>query len=125
MADCIAVLDTIGVDRAVVAGVSFGGLLGLLLAAEHPERVLGAAFIGPAVPFFDRGLPAGALVDFDADVENPEGWDKFNRHYWQHHYADFLHFFFRQCFPEPHSTKQVEDAVEWGLETDPETLVLT
>ena len=125
VADCIAVLDTIGVDRAVVAGASFGGLLGLLLAAEHSERVLGAAFIGPAIPFFDRGVPAGALVDFDADVENPEGWAKCNRHHWQHHYADFLHFFFRQCLPEPHSTKHIEDTVAWGLEIDPETLVLT
>ena len=41
------------------------------------------------------------------------------------HYEDFLEFFFSQCFTEPHSTKQREDAVGWGLETDPETLVAT
>ena len=28
-------------------------------------------------------------------------------------------------FPEPHSTKQIEDMVGWGLETTAETLVLT
>ena len=28
----------------------------------------------------------------------------------------------RRCFPEPHSTKQIEDCVGWGLETTPETL---
>ena len=31
----------------------------------------------------------------------------------------------RRCFTEPHSTKQIEDAVGWGLETDAETLVAT
>ena len=39
--------------------------------------------------------------------------------------ADFLEFFFSQCFTEPHSTKQIEDCVGWGLETDAETLVAT
>ena len=28
-------------------------------------------------------------------------------------------------FTEPHSTKPIEDAVGWGLETDPETLIAT
>ena len=28
-------------------------------------------------------------------------------------------------FPEPHSTKQIEDCVAWGLDTTPETLILT
>ena len=53
------------------------------------------------------------------------GWGKWNRHYWVDHYEDFLEFFFSQCFTEPHSTKQREDCVGWGLETDPETLVAT
>jgi pimeloyl-ACP methyl ester carboxylesterase len=30
-----------------------------------------------------------------------------------------------QVFPEPHSTKQIEDCVAWGLDTTPETLILT
>ena len=30
-------------------------------------------------------------------------------------YRDFLEFFFGQMFNEPHSTKQIEDAVGWGL----------
>jgi len=31
----------------------------------------------------------------------------------------FLEFFFGRMFTEPHSTKQIEDCVGWGLETDP------
>jgi predicted glycosyltransferase len=40
-------------------------------------------------------------------------------------YRDFLEFFFSQMFTEPHSTKQIEDCVGWGLETAPEALVAT
>ena len=36
---------------------------------------------------------------------------------------DFLEFFFAQCFPEPHSTKPIQDSVGWGLETSPEVLI--
>ncbi len=50
---------------------------------------------------------------------------KYNRHYWLEHYRDFLEFFFAQVFTEPHSTKQIEDCVGWGLETTPETLIAT
>ena len=38
-------------------------------------------------------------------------------------YGGFLEFFFGQVFTEPHSTKQIEDCVGWGLETTPETLI--
>ena len=36
-----------------------------------------------------------------------------------------MEFFFEQSLPEPHSTKQHEDAVAWALETTPETLAAT
>ena len=38
-------------------------------------------------------------------------------------YRGFLEFFFGRMFTEPHSTKQIEDCIGWGLDTDPETLV--
>lgn len=37
--DALAVLDAHGVDRAHVVGVSMGGLIGQLLAVDHPERL--------------------------------------------------------------------------------------
>ena len=40
-----------------------------------------------------------------------------NAHYWRRDYRGFLEFFFENVFTEPHSTKQIEDAVGWGLET--------
>ena len=42
---------------------------------------------------------------------------------WERDLRGFLEFFFSQCFPEPHSTKQIEDCVGWGLDTDAETLL--
>jgi pimeloyl-ACP methyl ester carboxylesterase len=46
-------------------------------------------------------------------------------HHWRRNYRDFLELFFSQVFTEPHSTKQREDAVRWGLETDADTLIAT
>ena len=48
--DSLAVMDATGTETAVVVGLSCGALWGTLLAADHPDRVLGAVFIGPAVP---------------------------------------------------------------------------
>lgn len=38
-ADILGVLDALGIDRAIVGGHSFGGLLTIYLAAHHPDRV--------------------------------------------------------------------------------------
>ncbi|WP_245848751.1 alpha/beta fold hydrolase [Lentzea kentuckyensis] len=37
--DALAVLDVHGVDKAHVVGLSMGGLIGQLLAVDHPERL--------------------------------------------------------------------------------------
>ena len=41
---------------------------------------------------------------------------KYNAHYWRRDFPAFLEFFFGEVFTEPHSTKQIEDCVGWGLE---------
>ena len=38
MEDIGAVMDAVGSDRAAIFGISEGGTLSLLFAAEHPER---------------------------------------------------------------------------------------
>jgi pimeloyl-ACP methyl ester carboxylesterase len=62
---------------------------------------------------------------FDEELDTDEGWAKFNRHYWLRDYRGFLQFYAEEVFCEPHSTKQIEDFVGWGLATTAETLVLT
>src|SRR5207248_3756794 len=112
--------------RAFVVGFSMGAQRALLLAAGHPQRVEGLVFIAPAVPLGESTPRSRAVAEsFDAALDDFEGWAKFNRHYWLESYADFLEFFFSQVFNEPHSTKQIEDSVGWGLETKPETLIAT
>jgi len=42
----IDVLDALQIRRAVVLGHSAGGVVAALLAADHPERIRGAVFVG-------------------------------------------------------------------------------
>jgi pimeloyl-ACP methyl ester carboxylesterase len=51
-----------------------------------------------------------------------EHWAKYDPAYWREHHEDFLWFFFGMCFSEPHSTKQIEDCVGWGLDTTSDVL---
>jgi len=124
VADAVAVLDASATERAVLVGLSRGGRWAVELAAARPERVLGAVLIDPAIAFVAPPHP-GPFYPFDEELDTTEGWAKFNRHYWRRDYRGFLEFFAGQAFSEPHSTKQIEDMVEWGLETTAETLALT
>jgi pimeloyl-ACP methyl ester carboxylesterase len=117
--DALAVLDATGVERAVVVAWCDMGE-SLILAAEHPERVSGLVLIAPALPV---GEPERPPYPFDEILDTDEGWAKENRHYWLRDWRSYLEHFFSQCFTEPHSTKQIEDCVGWGLETDAETIL--
>jgi pimeloyl-ACP methyl ester carboxylesterase len=86
---------------------------------------MGVVFIGPSLPLGHLDPSRDPIGEFLTPSDDDEGWAKFNAHYWRRAYGDFLEFFFDQCFPEPHSTKPIEDCVGWGLETDPETLIAT
>ena len=125
VADTLAVLDATSTERAVVAGVSFGGWLAFLLAARHPQRIAGACFIGAAVPFPDAEIPPMLLADFDTERDTYEAWEMHNRHSWEQDYRRYLEFFFSQSLVEAHSTKEFEDCVGWGLDTTPEVLADT
>jgi pimeloyl-ACP methyl ester carboxylesterase/predicted glycosyltransferase len=124
-ADALAVLDATETAKAFIVGFSMGAQRGLLLAANHPERVAGAVFIGPALPIGAQLPRARGASSFEGELDAYEGWAKYNRHHWLNDYRDFLEFFFSQVFTEPHSTKAIEDSVGWGLETTPETLIAT
>jgi len=125
-ADALAVLDATETEQAVLVSLSVGAQRALILAACHPERVAGVVFIAPSLPLApSHPERAPLLARFGEELETDEGWAKYNRHYWRRDFEGFLQFFFSQCLTEPHSTKQIEDAVGWGLETDAETLLLT
>src|SRR5215216_6865285 len=123
--DALAVMDATGTRSAVLVSFSLGAQRALVLAAEHPERVESAVFIGPAYPGGGEALPERAIHAWEDELDDDSGWAKYNRHYWLRDYRGFLEFFFSRCFTEPHSTKPIEDCVGWGLETTPETLIAT
>ncbi len=123
-ADALAVMDATGTERAVLVSLSLGSQRALLLAAEQPARVAGAVFVAPSLPLAPPH-PERRVHPFDEPLETDEGWAKYNKHHWLRDYRGFLEFFFSRCVTEPHSTKQIEDAVGWGLETTPETLIAT
>jgi pimeloyl-ACP methyl ester carboxylesterase len=123
-ADALAVMDETNTEQAVLVSLSLGAQRTLILAANRPERVTAAAFISPSVSLGEP-LPSRLVHSFEDVLDADDGWAKYNRHYWVRDYRAFLEFFFSQFFNEPHSTKQIEDCVGWGLETTPETLVDT
>jgi len=55
----VNLLDHLGIDRAVVGGVSLGGNVSLLVAAQAPERVQGLVI---EMPVLEWALPAAAMT---------------------------------------------------------------
>src|SRR6478609_8525145 len=116
--DTIAVMDHLGIDRAVMVGICYSAWQALVCAALHPDRLLGVVAIAPSV--LDGTPPLEpkreAAARFDEELPNNEGWLKYNRHYWLEDWPDFVEFFFGELCSTPHSTKLLEDAVGWALE---------
>jgi pimeloyl-ACP methyl ester carboxylesterase/predicted glycosyltransferase len=131
--DALDVLDATGTDRAIVVGLSRGAQRALLLAAEHPDRVLGLVFIGPWFPA--SRSPAGLRWRI---MSNPRlrplffrkspttrSWAKFNAPHVRDDFSDFVEWFAARAASEAHSTKTFDDIVEWSGATDAETLIRT
>ena len=128
--DALAVLDANGVDRALIVSLSRGSQRAMLLAAEHPERILGAVFIDPFFPvsllrslhWRVMGHPWALPVMMRRPLTT-RGFGKFNAQHWRANWKDFVEWWLAKNFNEGHSTKQIEDGVGWGLETDGETAI--
>lgn len=77
----IALLDKLGIDRAVVGGMSMGGYVLLNLAERYPRRLLAALYIVTRAAADDgpgkarRGDLAGAVRGGDREVV-PEAFEK-------------------------------------------------
>lgn len=128
VADAIAVLDATHTERAVVAGLSMGAGYALRVAAEHPDRISGAVFIGGAIHVRDRP-DEEPDVQVDPSFAEPPiddgAWGAhYNAEYWRRDFPGFAAWFVgEKIFSEPHSTKAIEDGIGWMLETDAETLI--
>lgn len=101
--DVVALLDALGVERAVLAGVSMGGGTAVDVALEHPDRcaALVVTGTGTSEPVFTDPWAVAAFADWKAaeDGGDPEAW-----------IAAFAHF-----TPGPHRTRDDVDPAVDGL----------
>jgi pimeloyl-ACP methyl ester carboxylesterase len=124
--DAIGVLDAAGIGRAGALSVSLGAYWAAMLSRAASERVAAQVFIAPYLPL--GPLPparSAAIETFHEAKASYNGWEKWNRHYWQADWPGFLEFFFSQCFTEPNSQPFIEHFVAMGLQTTPEICALT
>ena len=122
--DVLSVMDATDAGTAILVGLSLGGMHACVLAAYHPERVKAAVLVGTAATV-GPGYPYLTPKHFTAKRERFEGWDKYNRDYWLEQYPDFAEHFVRSICSDPHSTKQIEDGIEWANETSGPMLAKT
>lgn len=127
MLDALAVMDATATASAVLMGGSTAVQRGMLLAAEHADRVAGLVAIGPHfVGTRTRELLLRlAEKTFDRPPLSTAGNMRFNGRYIRHNAAEFVDWFSQQVFAVPHSTKQIEDFRAWAAETDGETIADT
>jgi pimeloyl-ACP methyl ester carboxylesterase len=125
VADALVVLDATGTERAVAVGWSLGAAFGVHLAAKRPDRVLGLACIAPLVATVRPRTRAIPLTMFNLALPVHPGWTKYNRRYMRTHQREFLEWFVRVNCSDAHSTRQIEDQIAWGMDTDGDTLSRT
>lgn len=80
--DALAVLDSVGCERALVVAGSMGGRVALDLALAHPERVAGLALIGSGVsgaPSEEPEAAAAQLIQRIKSAESAGKLDEVNR----------------------------------------------
>jgi pimeloyl-ACP methyl ester carboxylesterase len=122
--DINAVLDATDTKAGVLVGLCFDSVWrAILLAAAKPERVLGIVAFAPGVPLLSPPHPWYLEWSFEDVLPTDEGWAKLNRHYYRRDFPGFARFFFEQITSEPHSTKQIDDAVEWTVDGSVEAMI--
>jgi pimeloyl-ACP methyl ester carboxylesterase len=70
--DLCALLDQLGLDRAVVGGTSFGSAVAVHFGLRHPQRTAGLVLMSPVYPGADRPLPEPARAAMQAMAEAGE-----------------------------------------------------
>ena len=125
VADALAVMDATETGNAILVGLSLGGMHASVLAAHYPERVKAAILVGTVASIGPANFPYLTNKHFETRRERFEGWDKYNREHWIADYPDFVEHFVRHIHSEPHSTRQIEDGIDWARETSGAVLVKT
>ncbi|MDX6643205.1 MAG: hypothetical protein QOD76_1167 [Solirubrobacteraceae bacterium] len=120
VADAIGVMDATATQQAIVIGPGRGAQRAALLAAEHGDRVLAAVMYAP--DDWSRRDWVEAFLSPPKERYG-DGWDRLSPNYFRRDFAGFAEWWTGFSFPEPHSTRQVEQGVEWALDGDAETFM--
>ena len=123
VADTVAVMDSLGIDSAVLVGLCSSVWTALLVAAEHPERARGLIGVAPWAPFLTPPHPWRVQYADDEVPDTDEGWAKVTNWHMRRDYRGAMEFFFGECAPEPHSSKVIEDCVGYALQTSADLLI--
>jgi pimeloyl-ACP methyl ester carboxylesterase/predicted glycosyltransferase len=124
VADLLAVMDATVAGEAILVGLSFGAMLAAVVAAQHPQRVTAMVLAGTAASI-GPGYPYMTAQHFLSPSNDTEGWNKYTKAHFLADYPDFAAFFVANIFSDPHSTKQIEDGIEWASATTGEVLART
>ena len=122
--DVLAVMDACDVDKAIFYGLSSSTMIVSILASYYPERTEAAILIGSSLPIVPT-YEYKSWESWDQGSQTAEGWQRWSRDYWRKDYPDFVNFISRKIFNDPHSTKQIEDAIRWANDTTGEVLIGT
>src|SRR4051812_15775469 len=92
--DCLAVMDATGTERAVMVSLSRGAQYLLELARLAPERLAGAAFIGPLFPYTPSHWslllnPRALSAFFQRQAPAYRWWGRMNAAHWRSDYPQF------------------------------------
>ncbi|CAN5480638.1 hypothetical protein BH23CHL2_BH23CHL2_35070 [soil metagenome] len=126
--DLLGVMDALEIERAALIGITWSIRWMGQIAANYPDRVTHLVSVSsfPALhqttPLNDPAGVRERMEPFFAEPEPgaPVDWlvaDMRNR------YREMVEAVAIADFPEPHSTKAIEDLTEWTFDADPEHLI--
>ena len=80
--------------------------------------------VADTIAAMPRSLRSPTYRRFARRVGFREGLEKWNAHYWLRNQRGFVEWNFTVLdFVEPHSTRQIEDSIDWSMDPDARTLV--
>jgi len=119
VADSLIVMDHTATEKAIIVVLGPRSICAVRLAVDHPERVAGLALLAPDL-FPEREFADAWRAD---PRDHYSGFAAFNPHLMRSDWPAFLEAWSRVMFPHPHSSRQIEDMVAFGLETDGDTFI--
>jgi pimeloyl-ACP methyl ester carboxylesterase/predicted glycosyltransferase len=125
IADALGVMDGTGTEGAVVVAIANDPWV-LRFVAFHPDRVLGLALLATCLPLLSDPLPHRRAVweHFEDEPDPQQPWARETRRSRLRDHRGFAEAFLSQGCTEPHSTKLLDDAVDWAMGTTAEILLL-